>query len=95
MCRGRESGPTGERIFRNTLGYDEKAKAYIEFGISSLGESEYSTGGSINGNKLTFVKELENDTKKKSIKLRIRKRRSRRSITLIGPRLRTTEDRGS
>ena len=54
----------------NTLAYDEKAKAYIEFGISSLGESEYSTGGSIVGNKLTFEKDLESGPEGKPIKLR-------------------------
>lgn len=59
VCRGEESGPTGMRTFLNTLAYDEKAKAYTEYGISSLGETEYSTGGSIVGNKRTFVKDLD------------------------------------
>ncbi len=54
----------------NTLAYDEKAKGYIEFGISSVGESEYSTGGSLDGNKLTFVKELEGDAKSQPVKVR-------------------------
>ena len=55
VCRGEETGPTGKRKFLNIRAYDEKAKAYTEYGISSLGESEYNTGGSIIGNKRTFV----------------------------------------
>ena len=70
VCRGEERGPTGKRTFLNILAYDEKAKAYTEYGISSLGESEYSTGGSIVGNKRTFVKDLDSDVKGKLIKLR-------------------------
>ena len=70
MCRGEERGPTGKRTFLNILAYDEKAKAYTEYGISSLGESEYSTGGSIVGNKRTFVKDLDSDVEGKPTKLR-------------------------
>jgi len=70
VCRGEERGPTGKREFLNILAYDEKAKAYTEYGISSLGESEYSTGGSIVGNKRTFVKDLGSDVKGKITKLR-------------------------
>jgi hypothetical protein len=70
VCRGEERGPTGKRAFLNILAYDEKAKAYTEYGISSLGESEYSTGGSIVGNKRTFVKDLDGDAKGKVTKLR-------------------------
>ena len=70
VCRGEERGPTGKRTFLNILAYDDKAKAYTEYGISSLGESEYSTGGSIVGNKRTFVKDLDSDVKGKPIKLR-------------------------
>src|SRR4029450_1262328 len=70
VCRGEETGPTGKRTFLNILAYDEKAKAYTEYGISSLGESEYSTGGSIVGNKRTFVKDLDSDVKGKPTKLR-------------------------
>jgi hypothetical protein len=70
VCRGEESGPTGKRTFLNILAYDEKAKAYTEYGISSLGESEYSTGGSIVGNKLTFVKDLDSNGEGKPTKLR-------------------------
>ena len=69
VCRGEERGPTGKRTFLNILAYDEKAKAYTEYGISSLGESEYSTGGSIVGNKLTFVKNLASDVGGKPTKL--------------------------
>ena len=70
VCRGEERGPTGKRTFLNILSYDEKAKAYTEYGISSLGESEYSTGGSIVGNKRTFVKDLDSDVEGKPTKLR-------------------------
>ena len=70
VCRGEERGPTGERKFLNIVAYDEKAKAYTEYGISSLGESEYSTGGSIVGNKLTFVKNLDSDVGGKPTKIR-------------------------
>jgi hypothetical protein len=70
VCRGEERGPTGKRTFLNTLAYDEKAKAYTEYGISSLGDSEYSTGGSIVGNKRTFVKDLDSGVEGKPIKLR-------------------------
>lgn len=55
VCRGEERGPTGKRTFLNIRGYDEKTKAYTEYGISDFGESEYNTGGSIVGNKRTFV----------------------------------------
>ena len=70
VCRGEERGPTGKRTFLNILAYDEKAKAYTEYGISSFGESEYSTGGSIVGNKRTFVKDLDSDVEGKLTKLR-------------------------
>ena len=69
VCRGEERGPTGKRTFLNILAYDEKAKAYTEYGISSLGESEYSAGGSIVGNKLTFVKNLASDVGGKPTKI--------------------------
>jgi hypothetical protein len=49
-------------------GEDKKAKAYTEYGISSLGESEYQTGGSIVGNKKTFV--FDSDLGGKPTKLR-------------------------
>src|SRR4030095_5524829 len=55
VCRGEETGPTGKRTFLNIRACDEKAKAYTEYGISSFGESEYDTGGSIIGNKRTFL----------------------------------------
>lgn len=68
VCRGEESGPTGKRTFLNIKAYDEKTKAYTEYGISNFGESEYNTGGSIVGNKRTFV--IDNDVEGKPIKLR-------------------------
>src|SRR6476620_11866493 len=40
VCRGEESGPTGKRTFVNIKNYEEKGKAYTEYGISSLGDSE-------------------------------------------------------
>jgi uncharacterized protein DUF1579 len=68
VCRGEERGPTGKRTFLNIRAYDEMAKAYTEYGISSFGESEYDTGGSIVGNKKTFV--LGSEVEGKPAKLR-------------------------
>ena len=68
MCRGEERGPTGKRTFMDIRAYDESAKAYTEYGISSFGESEYDTGGSIVGNKKTFV--LDSEVEGKPVKLR-------------------------
>ncbi len=68
VCRGEEKGPTGTRTFLNIKTFDEKAKAYTEYGISSLGESEYQTGGTIVGNKRSFV--FDTDLGGKSTKLR-------------------------
>jgi hypothetical protein len=68
VCRGEQRGPTGKRTFLNVRAYDETAKAYTEYGISSFGESEYDTGGSIVGNKKTFV--LNNEVEGKPAKLR-------------------------
>src|SRR4029434_3328499 len=70
VCRGEEKGPTGGRTFLNLLPYHEKAQAYTAYGISSLGESEYSTGGSIVGNKRTFVKDLGSHVEGKPTQLR-------------------------
>src|ERR1700753_651159 len=55
VCRGEEKGPTGTRGFLNILGYDGKAKAYTEYSISSLGESEYDRGGAFADGKLVFL----------------------------------------
>jgi hypothetical protein len=55
LCQGEERGPSGRRAFLNILSYDEKAKAYTEYSVSSLGESEYDQGGSLAGGKLTFL----------------------------------------
>jgi hypothetical protein len=63
VCRGEENGPTGKRTFLNIRGYDEKTKGYTEYSISNLGESEYNTGGSIVGNKRTFVFEMDAEGK--------------------------------
>lgn len=58
VCRGEESGPTGTRKFLNIRSYDEAAKTYTEYGVSSLGDSEYATGGTIVGNKKIFVQNI-------------------------------------
>jgi len=55
VCEGEETGPSGKRGFLNILAYDEEAKAYTEYSISSMGETEYDRGGSLVGNKLTFL----------------------------------------
>jgi hypothetical protein len=68
VCRGEERGPTGKRTFLNIRGYDEKTKAYTEYSISDLGESEYNAGGSIAGNQRSFDIDLDMDGK--PIKLR-------------------------
>ena len=65
---GRGERPTGIRKFLNIRAYDEKAKAYTEYGISSLGDIEYQTGGSIVGNKKTFA--FDTDVGGKPTKLR-------------------------
>ena len=68
VCRGEETGPTGTRAFLNIRAYDEAAKAYTEYSVSSFGESEYNTGGSIVGNMRTFA--LSSDMGGKPTKLR-------------------------
>ena len=68
VCRGQEKGPTGTRTFLNIRGYDEKAKAYTEYGISNFGESEYATGGSIVGNKKTFEQNIEAEGKQVKVR---------------------------
>lgn len=55
VCRGEETGPTGTRQFLNILSYDETARAYTEYSISNLGESEYTQGGSLVGDRLTYL----------------------------------------
>lgn len=55
VCEGEEMGPGGKRGFLNIIAFDEKAKAYTEYSVSSLGEAEYDTAGSLLGNKLTFL----------------------------------------
>ena len=63
VCRGSETGPTGTRTFLNIRTYDAKAKAYTEYGISNLGDAEYSTGGTIVGNERSFTAESDADGK--------------------------------
>ena len=93
MCRGEESGPTGKRTFLNIKTYDEKAKAYTEYGISSLGDSEYQTGGSIVGNKRTFVFNI--DVEGKPTKLRYTEvHRFRRHSSRTKPRRGSTAGHG-
>ena len=55
VCQGEETGPTGKRRFLNILAYDESAKAYTEYSVSSFGEAEYDRGGLLVGDKLTFI----------------------------------------
>jgi hypothetical protein len=63
ICEGEETGPSGKRGFLNIIAYDEAAKAYTEYSISSLGESEYDPAGSLVGNRLTFLVDQEIDGK--------------------------------
>jgi hypothetical protein len=63
VCRGEEHGPSGRRAFLNIRAYDEKTQAYTEYGISSLGETEYDTGGTLVGNKKTFAFDVDIDGK--------------------------------
>lgn len=55
VCKGEEMGPTGKRGFLNILSYDQSAKSYTEYSISSFGEAEYDQGGTLAGNTLTFL----------------------------------------
>jgi hypothetical protein len=55
LCRGEESGPTGTRGFLNILSYDDKARSYTQYAISSLGDAEYDRGGSLAGSTLTYI----------------------------------------
>lgn len=59
VCHGEENGPSGKRSFLNIRGYDQKSASYVEYGISSLGDGEYATGGTIEGNKKTFVVDID------------------------------------
>lgn len=68
VCRGEERGPTGKRGFLNILGFDQKTKAYTEYSISSLGESEYDRDGSLVRGKLVFL--LRQNAEGKPVKLR-------------------------
>jgi hypothetical protein len=68
VCRGEEHGPTGTRAFLNILSYDQAARSYAQYSISSRGEAEYDRGGSLVGNKLTWL--LEQDAGGKPAKFR-------------------------
>jgi hypothetical protein len=68
VCRGEETGPTGTRGFLNILSYDEKARSYTEYGISSLGDAEYDQGGTLVDNTLTYL--VDQAEGGKAIKLR-------------------------
>jgi len=63
VCRGEESGPTGKRTFLGIRAWDAAAKAYTEYGISSFGETEYVTGGTLVDNRRTFVVNTESEGK--------------------------------
>jgi hypothetical protein len=68
VCQGEETGPTGTRAFLNILGYDADAKAYTQHSISSFGESEDDRGGSLVGDRLTYL--LGGDAGGKSPRIR-------------------------
>jgi hypothetical protein len=68
VCRGEENGPTGTRAFLNILSYDEAAKTYTQYSVSSRGETEYDRGGTLAGNKLTFI--VEDNSGEKPVKIR-------------------------
>ena len=55
LCRGEERGPGHVRNFLNILTYDEAKKAYTEYSISSMGESEYDQNGTLVDGKLTYL----------------------------------------
>jgi hypothetical protein len=55
VCKGEETGPSGNRAFLDILAYDEQTKAFTEYSVSSFGETEYDQGGSLVNGKLTYV----------------------------------------
>jgi hypothetical protein len=59
VCRGEETGPSGARGFLNIKSWDEVTRTYSEYSVSSLGESEYSRGGTLDGNRLTWTIEQD------------------------------------
>src|SRR5262245_5484258 len=61
VCQGEETGPSGTRGFLNIKSYDAAASSYTEYSISSMGESEYTRGGSLVGNSLTYQLEQDAD----------------------------------
>ena len=68
VCEGEETGPSGTRGFLNIKFYDETTKAYAEYSISSFGETEYNQGGSLVGDKLTWL--VDQDAGGKPAKIR-------------------------
>lgn len=59
VCRGEERGPTGTRTFLSIRAYDAATQTYTEYGISSLGDTEYQTGGTMEGNQRSFTFDTE------------------------------------
>jgi hypothetical protein len=78
VCRGKEHGPTGKRAFMNIKSYDEQSKAYTEYGVSNLGESEYDTNGSMDGNKRIFL--VDHDVGGKPIRIRYTEKQVSRTL---------------
>jgi hypothetical protein len=74
ICRGEEKGPTGKQAFLDILSFDEKAKTFSEYSVSSLGGTEYDQGGTITGNKVTYV--IDQAVPGKSVKIRYTETRS-------------------
>jgi hypothetical protein len=54
VCRGEGTGPAAKRTSLGIMAYDAEAKAYIYFGISSLGEND-GAKGSLAGNTWTWL----------------------------------------
>ena len=73
VCEGEEMGPSGKRGFLNIIAYDEAAKAYTEYSISSFGEAEYDRGGTFEGDTLSWV--VDQDVGGNPARFRYRERR--------------------
>ena len=56
------------REFLNIKSYDQGTKTYSEYSVSSLGDSEYSRGGTLVGDKLTY--QMDAGTEGKPAKIR-------------------------
>ena len=69
VCRGEETGPTDTRgLFLSIKTYDEQAKTYPEYSISSLGDSGYSQGSALVGGKLTYLRTVGEGAKTTKIR---------------------------